>query len=141
MAKAKRRIKHPRPAGGERLRGPVTGDDFQDTDGKPPVFGLYQMDKKWCITTCEQRERAAFASKLRVLSQLTWREIRSTHRHASGSEKIPWDAIRTGIPDNIPKDATFLAFRFQGRKSMVGHRERQIFHIIWIDRDFTLYEH
>ena len=69
MAKAKGRIKQPRPAGGERLRGPVTGDDFQDTDGKPPVFSLYQMDKKWCITTCEQQERAAFASKLRVLSR------------------------------------------------------------------------
>ena len=51
------------------------------------------------------------------------------------------NSIRTGIPKNITPDVTFLAVRFSGRKLMVGYSLAQIFYVMWLDRDFTLYDH
>jgi hypothetical protein len=58
-----------------------------------------------------------------------------------GCEKIARDAIRRPIPPGVTEDVTFLAFRFHGMKPMVGYRVNEMFHIIWFDRDFTLYDH
>ena len=107
----------------------------------PPIFGLDHMDNRWCIKACDQQDRAALASKLQELSELTWRQIRCAPRHGCGSEKLSWDTIRPAKSEKIPKDATFLAFRFHGLKAMVGYRTGRILQIIWIDRDFTLYDH
>ena len=34
-----------------------------------------------------------------------------------------------------------IAFRFAGNAPMVGYRVQAIFYILWLDRDFTLYDH
>ena len=75
------------------------------------------------------------------MSQLTWNEIRSAHRHGLGGEKIDRTAIKRPIPSHVTEDVTFLAYRFSGMKPMVGYRLKEMFHIIWLDRDFTLYDH
>jgi hypothetical protein len=75
------------------------------------------------------------------MSQLTWNELRQAQRHGIGSEKIDRKSITRPIPSHITEDVTFLAFRFSGKKSMVGYRMKEMFHIIWFDRDFKLYDH
>jgi hypothetical protein len=34
-----------------------------------------------------------------------------------------------------------IAFRFAGNRPMVGYRVQAIFYLLWLDRDFTLYDH
>ncbi|RKZ51237.1 MAG: hypothetical protein DRR16_14980 [Candidatus Parabeggiatoa sp. nov. 3] len=75
------------------------------------------------------------------LSQLTWAEISKSSRHGLGYEKIARTSIRAPIPKHIKDDIVFIAFRFYGKAPMVGYRTDAIFHILWIDRNFTLYEH
>jgi len=75
------------------------------------------------------------------LSQLTWAEISKSPKHGLGYEKIAKTSIRAPIPKHIKDDIVFIAFRFYGKAPMVGYRQDAIFHILWIDRNFTLYEH
>lgn len=97
--------------------------------------------KGYSLPDCERDERAAFASTLDRLSQLTWNQIRNAPRHGSGSEKIARGAIRAAIPPSVKEDASLLALRFDGMKPMVGYKDGRVFHILWLDRDFTLYDH
>jgi hypothetical protein len=74
-------------------------------------------------------------------SQLTWIQLQLTPRHGLGSEKIARAAIRPIIPDIAKGVEFFLAFRFSGMKPMVGMRRGAVFHVLWLDRDFSVYPH
>lgn len=100
------------------------------------------LNSKYCLTQCTEHERAAFASRVREMSQLTWIQIKSSHRHGQGCEEIPQSKISgSKIPSEIKPDATLLSFRCVGTAPMVGFRDGQTFHILWIDRDYSLYPH
>lgn len=46
------------------------------------------------------------------------------------------------MPEFITEDkANLLAFRFSGKKPMVGYRIRNIFYVLWFDAAFELYDH
>lgn len=113
----------------------------KDYDREKPTFCLRFVDAAYCITQCTKDDRAAFAETIRKMSQMTWLQLRMADRKGLGSEKIARDAITRPIPSQIPEDAALLAFRFSGLKPMVGYRMQGMFHIIWFDRDFTLYDH
>ena len=94
------------------------------------------------MTDCEREAQAAFALTLHRLSQLTWQEIRNAPRHGLGTEKIVRECIRAPVPPGITEDVeSFLAIRFHGKAPMVGFRSGETFHVVWLDRDFTLYHH
>jgi hypothetical protein len=112
------------------------------TQQEHPVFCLKYLDRKYyCLSVCTKEEKAAFADTLDRLSQLTWTEISKSSRHGLGYEKIARNSIRATIPKHVEDDVIFIAFRFYGKAPMVGYRKDAIFHILWIDRDFTLYQH
>jgi hypothetical protein len=113
---------------------------LRDYEKEKPVFCLQYVDSAYCITKCSTEQRAGFASKIRGLSQLTWRQIRFAPKEGMGTEKIARSVIRRPIPEHITEDETLLAIRFhKGR--MVGYKEREIFRIVWFDCDFSLYDH
>lgn len=106
-----------------------------------PIFSLYYLEKSHCLSNCTKEEKAAFADTLHKLSQLTWNEIISSPRHGAGYEKIAKNAIRQPMPSHIKSDINLIAFRFCAKAPMIGYREENIFHVIWLDRTFTLYDH
>lgn len=80
--------------------------------------------------------------KLVKLSQLSWIDIQNSPRHGLGTEKIAINAIKPNCPEFITEDVSFLlALRFDGKKPILGHRNKFIFHVLFIDRDFTVYNH
>lgn len=111
------------------------------TDHEKPIFCLRYMPDLHSVEQCEQEERASFASKLFQLSQLTWQQLKQTSRHGQGFEKISRDALKAPIPSSITPDVDFLAFRFYAKAPMVGYRDGQVFHVVWLDRAFNLYNH
>lgn len=113
----------------------------KDTDKMPPVFSLSGIVTGYCITDCEKDEKLAFVDHLRRLSQLTWRDLRFAPRHGLGYEKIARNSINVGIPTNISEEVNFISFRFHGEKAMVGYKVSNIFHIVWLDRSFKVYDH
>ncbi len=106
-----------------------------------PAFNFKYLDSTYCLRDCTKDERAALSDKIVLLSQMTWGDIQNSNKHASGHEKIARDAIQGSIPGIITEDTNILAFRFDGKKPMVGFRKDKIFYVIWIDRNFTLYNH
>ncbi|HET7233942.1 MAG TPA: hypothetical protein VFJ16_28280 [Longimicrobium sp.] len=95
----------------------------------------------WRVSDCERDDQAAFALTLERLSRLSWQEIRGAPRHGMGTEKIARDALKAPVPPGITDDVQFLALRFSGKKAMVGFRGGEVFHVVWLDPRFRLYDH
>ena len=111
-------------------------------DGKRPTFSFHHLHGDYCISGCTKDEKAAFAEKMRILSQQTWGQLRQASRHGLGYEKIDRGSLKTSVPKTITEDVDFIAFRFCGKAPMVGYKANDgTFHIVWFDRGFTLYDH
>ncbi|NER35771.1 MAG: hypothetical protein F6J93_17575 [Oscillatoria sp. SIO1A7] len=108
---------------------------------QPPLFSLRYLEKEYSLSNCNKDEKAAFADTLHRLSQLSCREIKLSHRHGLGYEKIGKNVIRAPIPSHVDEGTNLIAFRFCGKAPMVCYRIGAVFYIIWLDRDFTLYPH
>lgn len=137
MARNKRFKSAPNKSKKFQIRPSTQGSPEQ----QPPYFSLQYLNKKFCLSLCETEEKAAFADTLHKLSKLPWSQLKQQGRHGIGYEKIARTSIKAGIPSHIKDDVNFIAFRFHSMKTMVGYRDRHIFHIIWLDRSFKLYKH
>jgi len=140
MAKNKdRRISQNHPSKSKRIRKP---EEQVNYNNRKPVFSFEYIDKAYCVSKCERDEKASFADKLRILGSLTWNEIIQSPRHQHGFEKIPIQQINGSKPIIISPDVDYvIAFRFHNTKPVVGLRRDQVFFIIWLDRDYSLYDH
>lgn len=118
-------------------RVPDSSPSIQDK----PIFSFHYLQDSHCISRCNTEQKAAFADTMRLLSKMTWQEIKSSHRHGLGSEKIPRHQFYATIPNQVADDEVLLSIRFYRRAPMVGIRRNQIFHIIWFDIDFDVYNH
>lgn len=137
---AKKHIQNPHGSNvGERIRARTSGSG--STDGLTPIFCLRHVAAGWGVCDCEREDQAAFALTVERLCRLTWQQIRSAPRHGAGTEKVSKNALRAPVPPSITDDVEFLALRFSGKKAMVGFRSYEVFHVIWLDRAFRLYDH
>lgn len=133
------KFKKPSAQAGGKLRLPQSASPSPET--AYPTFSLRYLDPDYCLSLCDQEEKAAFAEKIRILSKKSWTEIDSSGRHGVGYEKIARTSIRRPIPSHVGEDVRIIAFRFCGLKPMLGYRSGATFFIIWFDRSFTLYRH
>ena len=118
--------------------GPVAEPPPQQ---QTPVFCLHYLKGDYCLSKCDKDEKATLSDTLHQLCRLTWGQIAVASRKGVGYEIISRKALKTGLPPHISDDVNLLAFRFCGNKPMIGYREGRIFHILFLDRDFTLYDH
>ena len=138
--KRNKRLKKRKGKGGKKILAP-TVKDMPSSDLFCPIYSFEYLQKNYCVRDCESTERADFAFQLRQLSDLTWRELRAAPKHGLGYKKIAQEAIKSAIPTHITKDVNLIAFRFSGKKPMVGYRDGRTFYVIWLDRAFSLYDH
>lgn len=112
-------------------------------DETPPIFSLEKLQSgKYCLSSLDQENKAKFADAIFRRKTITWNQIKQQDRHGLGTEKIPKTQIKAPIPKFITDDfESFLVFRYNGLKPMVGYRQRDIFFVLWFDHDFTLYDH
>jgi len=73
---------------------------------------------------------------------MTWEEIILSPKHGLGSETMPKDQIKVGIPKEIEDRDSFLVLRYSGKLPMIGFRSNDTFHLVWIEADFgKVYDH
>ncbi len=114
----------------------------KSTEEQHPIFSLTNMvNDKYGLNNCQQVEKAAFVDTLYKLSRVTWAQINVSGRHGLGIEVIKQESIKASIPKNITNDTNIIAFRFYGKAPMVGYRDGRVFYVIWLDRNYTLYDH
>lgn len=107
-----------------------------------PVFCFKHLHKDYHLSQCEDEDRIALVNQLVVLSSLTWQEIQYSGRHGAGSEKIKISSMKPKKPVFLTPDVDFLlAIRFSGKKPMIGHRNKFVFHILYLDTKFEAYKH
>ena len=100
------------------------------------------MEGKYCFSNLHQKDKAAFAESIFKRRNIPWNNIKYLPRHGLGIEKISKSSLKTALPKNITADFDdFMAFRFSGKKPMVGYRIHDLFYVLWFDHDFTLYNH
>ena len=108
-----------------------------------PIFCLhYIANNKYSLANCTRDERAACMNTMRILSQFSWQYIESNHVKGCHIIKNK-DSISVTKPEPSPMspELPVIAFEFGDNKKMVGYRRECVFHIIWLDRDFSLYPH
>ena len=107
------------------------------------VFSLEKIvGDDYCFSELEDIDKKRFAESIFKRRSLKWKEIKGLNRHKLGFEKIPKSQIKGSIPNFITEDVKdFLSFRFSEMKPMVGYREKNIFYILWFDKNRTLYNH
>lgn len=127
----------------EQHRAPKVAVEAEavSTDGEPPSFSLANLQPGYCVTNCSEEQKAAFVMRLRQLSRLKWSEIKGSHRHGLGAEKIARSSFLVSIPDIITEDAAILSFRCFGLAPMIGYRKGHTLFLVWIDPGFKAYKH
>lgn len=136
-----KRFNPPKAKGGKHIAAPAITVE-ESPQKQHPAFCFQHLRKSYCLSKCEQEEKIAFIERLHTLSQMTWADIHHAPRKGLGTEIISQDSIKgDGIPSHLTPDVNLIAFRFQGNKPMVGYRIGRIFHVLWLDRDFSLYDH
>lgn len=136
---AKKRIKQPYINKSSR----ITTINPPNYDEEPILFSLEKVvGGKYCFTALSNEDKKQFAENIYKRKDIKWRDIKNLPKQGLGTEKIPKNQIKGSIPSYITEDMNdFLVFRFNGKKPMVGYREKNIFYVLWFDLDFTLYKH
>jgi hypothetical protein len=128
----------------QRTKGKHIGlaPQAQDVDWRRqyPKFSLQYTVAGYCVSDCDQEQKAAFASTLLQIGKRIWLDIMKTSRHGSGSEKLPRYRLKVTIPPHITEDREFFTVvRFWGMAPMIGYVDQGVYYIIWLDRNHVCY--
>lgn len=120
----------------------INKSDIEDIDY--PVFCFKYLQSQ-SIDRCKDGSFFfKFLDRLRKLSDLGWKEIRTSDRHSFGMEKIPIKDIIPQRPPCLTPDIEYLfAFRAIGdNRPFLGIQTNKIFHVIFIESSFgDIYNH
>lgn len=109
-----------------------------------PLFSFKHLSKRSIEDCNDSSFFFEFITRLHKLSELGWNEIRKSHRHAYGMEKLPVHKIKEKLPALITSEVEELSvFRATGSNHpFIGIQQGKIFHIIFIEARFgDIYEH
>lgn len=112
-----------------------------DYNVSKPIFSFIHLQQEFTLDDTQTEEKIALLNNLILRSQLTWNQIQQAPRKGLGQEIIAQNAIKPSIPSVVKKDTNILALRYNGNKPIVGFRDKDIFHILWIDSKFSVYNH
>ncbi len=104
------------------------------TNSLHPRFSFYLSHRKYCPSVCSERTKKLLVDKLVYLGKNTWSQINQFPRE-TGFEKIEKNSIIPEATEGAEKQTYYLSTRLDERMRMVGFREKEVFHIIWIEED------
>ena len=133
------KINRPEPNQGKNIT--TSPSSSGSTNKLKPLFSFEYLVQTHSVEACEHDDRAALAVQLSKIGCMTWAEIQNAPKHGLGHEKIAQNAIKKALPPVVTPDVNLIAFRFSGKKPMIGFRSDQTFFILFLDRDFTVYNH
>lgn len=118
-------------------------DKWYTSDDRHLAFSFTKMPEgKYNVESIlDNKLLALLLKRLKKLSTMTWKEIKQCPRHGAGFESIEKRSINGKLPQSITEDTDIIVFRYLGKKEMAGYRSGKIFHILFVDQDFSLYNH
>lgn len=118
-------------------------EEPEDYNKMVPLFSLERLQNgDYCLSNLEKDDKAAFAESMFKRKSVTWNQIQQMDRHGLGYEKIAVSSLNVVPPKFITEDqSNVIAFRFSGKKPMIGYRYKNVFYVLWFDHNFTVYDH
>lgn len=142
MGKNKPRINPPQKKKSKKIKDPPAADDVSIPQLDYPIFCLKHLHKDYNLDGCDKNHHSALVNQFYRLSQLTWNQINVAPRKGMGYEKIPVSSIKPALPTTLTEDVEYLlSFRYLGNNPFLGYRNFTICHVLFIDFDFTVYDH
>lgn len=111
---------------------------------KHPYFSFRYIDTgSYCIKKCSIEQFRSISDKLRILSGLDWGTIDTSPRETNGYEMLPVSELKSASPPPpFSNETQVVVFRFGGKKGrIVGIKRDSMFYVLFIDHNFTLYDH
>jgi hypothetical protein len=104
---------------------------------------LHHLHREYDVKALADKDaQAQLALTMHKCAQMQWKQIHQTGRQASGTEWIPADQIKAPIPSKFADQDRFMAFRYNGKLPMVGVRINDVFHLLWVERQYgDVYDH
>jgi hypothetical protein len=128
---------------GEQHGAEITSEIFHKEEDRP-VFCFRYLSE---ASIKKRGDRAFFYNfliRLKKLSELGWKDIRTSDRHGYGMEKIPLSQILPDLPPCVTPDVKHLfVFRATGdNRVFVGIQLGNIFRVLFIEAHFgDIYRH
>lgn len=115
----------------------------RDYQQSTPVFCLHHLHPDYSVQALGDKDsQAQLALTMHKCAQLRWIDVHQTGRHASGSELIPASQIKAPIPPKFSDQDKFVSIRYHGKLPMVGVRIKDVFHVLWVERQYgDVYDH
>jgi hypothetical protein len=110
---------------------------------RKPKMSFEFLSGDFCISKCQQWEKAEVLDTLHRLSQRTWQEIIQLGKSGIGYEQLGTCQLKC----SIPQEAVFrnlekvTVFHKAPRIPIVGFRSEDVFYIFCIDRSYSAYDH
>ena len=128
----------------EKKKFPLIQTSIYRPDDNPPRFSFRYIisHDNFNYNSLEKEHKVALVNTLNQLSQTTWASLRTNSRTSSGYEIIQRLSLSFSIPNEIPKHAHIIGFKFWKDARMLGYRSAYgTFYIIAFDTKFKAYKH
>lgn len=110
----------------------------------PPAFSFEKMQDGSgnSFNCCQDDDRLSLAKRIFMLSREPWRKIRGASNKGLGSEEIPRSRIKRPVPATVTDDVDYFhSLHYTGHKRFIGYKVGQIFYVLWVDHNFSVYKH
>ena len=108
-----------------------------------PLFSFKYLQKVSFDNDIKAKFFQDFLLRLKKYSDLGWKQMAVEKRHDYGWEFLPHDRIKQKLPVEITPEVQLMVLKSANdKRAMVGFREWNIYHIIFIEAQFNdIYEH
>ena len=108
-----------------------------------PLFSFKYLQKVSFDGDIKAKFFQDFLLRLKKYSDLGWKQMAVEKRHDYGWEYLSPDRMKHQLPTAITPEVQLMVLRSSNdKRAMVGFREWNIFHVIFIEANFNdIYEH
>lgn len=109
---------------------------------RKPKISFEFLNGDYCISKCQQNQKAEIIDSLHRISQHTWQEHHQIGK-SGGYEQFGRDQLRCKIPheEKFINTDKVTVFHRKDKIPIVGFRVDDVFYVFCIDRDFSAYKH
>lgn len=124
--------------GGKTLKDKALEVEEGGTDHLPPYFSFkHACSNHFQLSDWQSGEIAELMETFRRMEQLNWHEI---HKHRGLNYKqVDPRTFSKDLPEFISPDLSIYEVKVTKRARLFGYRLKNIFHIIWFDRNHEVY--
>lgn len=108
-----------------------------------PVFSFKHLQEVSFDKCKDAKFFRGFLKRLKNYSELGWKRMATDKKHGYGWEPLSQEHIKPALPKSVTPDVDLMVLRASNdNRALVGFREWNIFHVLFIEANFNdIYNH